>query len=399
MKAVDQFDVKAQDALRMVLLEELTGSHNDSALLKEHYDWLQELTSISKKTLKRFFREKIKVGPQTRNLLAAIALGKKEDLNSFSEGQSDYYLVFLESLQPEISRSDEIAKPNPPNPEFREILSACYEEDGFISLPEGIHSCLPLKAVRKRLVSDNDRFSLTQLVKNDQQELPVSGALLFNHTQPLLLGEAGMGKTTFARSLSYQWAVAKNENSVVPIYVDLKSPYYSRNENGVFDFLLTRYFGQHLDWMVAEFLERETTDYYLLLDGFDDLSVKEKDSLMHEIGNFSENVRYLILSRPYGFGDFGYPSRSVYEMLGFDYEGKETFLRSYIHEYGIHIELSFLVRYLQNHPVLSRLSRSPLSLLRIAGLTGNEMLYSLLDDVKSGLDLQHLLNNHFGERI
>lgn len=398
MKAVDQIDLRAQDALRAAILKELTGSYQDHALLKEHYDRLQELTSISKKTLKRFFREKIKVGPQTRNLLAAIALGRKEDLNSLSESQKDYYLIFLESLQ------NDNREPTTPTSdlsltfEFRKVLSDCYQADEFQHRAGADDLYIPLKAVKKRLERENQPFLVSMGNKNQQQVLTLDALLLFNHIRPLLIGEAGMGKTTFARHLCHEWSTVEKQESTVPVYIDLKSKEYGRKEQGVFDFLLHRYFGQDLDWMVMEFLENESAGYYLLLDGFDDLSVKEKETLMEEISNFSEDVRYLILSRPYGFHDFNYPSRSVYEMLGFDAQGRDVFLARYLKQHNIELTLPFLNNYLQKHPVLSVLSKSPLNLSRIAALATSESFYSTLDQIKSEIDLLHIFNNHLATR-
>ena len=149
--------------------------------------------------------------------------------------------------------------------------------------------------------------------------------------------------------------------------------------------------------MVIEFLEKESAGYYLLLDGFDDLLVEEKEILMREIKEFSEDVRYLILSRPYGFHDFNYTSRSVYEMLGFDENGCEAFLNHYFGNRDIDIDLAFLHHFLRSHPVLSVLSKSPLNLTRIAALTSSSPdVYALLEKVESEIDLLHLFNSYLG---
>lgn len=396
MKAVDHTDLRAQEALREAILKELTGSYHDQALLKEHYDRLQELTSISKKTLKRFFREKVKVGPQTRNLLAAIALGRMEDLNSLSESQNDYYLLFLESLKSQKREVIEPGKQDSIDPGFRSILFDCYQENIFEA--SSGEEYLPLRAVKKRLERGATSFSMSVNGRNFQQELNLDAHLLFSHTRPLLLGGAGMGKTTFAKQLCAQWSTIEKQESTVPIYIDLKSHEYGRKPQGVFDFLLRRYFGQELDWMVIEFLEKEAAGYYLLLDGFDDLSAKEKEVLMNEVNDFSEDVRYLILSRPYGFHDFTYPSRSVYEMLGFEEVGRDLFLSRYFKEHNIDLVLPFLSGYLKKHPVLSILSKSPLNLSRIASLATADSFYSMLDKVESEVDLLHLYNNHLSRK-
>lgn len=392
MKAVDDMDLGSQEALRQAILKEMTGSYHDQALLKEHYDRLQELTNISKKTLKRFFREKIRVGPQTRNLLAAIALGRKEDLNSLSESQKDFYLIFLESLKSGKTVVKESGKRVSINPEFRSILFDCYQDSDFQVSSDDLY--LPLKAVKKRLDREGVNFSMSVNGRNFQQELHLDSDLLFSHSRPLLLGEAGIGKTTFAKQLCTQWSTIEKQESTVPVYVDLKSHEYSRKPQGVFDFLLRRYFGQELDWMVIEFLEKEAAGYYLLLDGFDDLSAKEKEVLMNEVNDFSEDVRYLILSRPYGFHDFSYPSRSVYKMLGFEEAGRDVFLARYFEQHGVDLALPFFSAYLKKHPVLSILSRSPLNLSRIAALATSQSFYSMLDKVESEVDLLHLCNNH-----
>ncbi|MCE7993983.1 MAG: NACHT domain-containing protein [Roseivirga sp.] len=397
MKTVDHIDLRAQDALREAILKELTGSHQDHALLKEHYDRLQELTSISKKTLKRFFREKIRVGPQTRNLLAAIALGRKDDLNGISENQKDYYLIFLESLQSTGKAPGNTANEHVINPEFRKVLSTYYQTAEFQKQGGVEHTYLPLKVVKKRLERDREHFSLPASGRNYRQELTLDALLLFSHTRPLLIGEAGMGKTTFARQLCREWSSIEKLESTVPIYVNLKSPEYNRKTQGVFDYLLSRYFGQDLDWMVIEFLEKEVAGYYLLLDGFDDLSVKEKEVLMREIDDYSEDVRYLILSRPYGFHDFSYPNRSLYEMQGFGKEECLRFLSHYFDNHDIDLALPFLINYLRKHPVLSQLSKCPLHLTRIAALATADAFYSLLDKVRSEVDLLHLFNNHMAD--
>jgi hypothetical protein len=396
MKPGEHTDRHAQDALREAILKELTGSYHGHELLKEHYDRLQELTNISKKTLKRFFREKIRVGPQTRNLLAAIALGRKEDLHGLSVNQQDYYLTFIESLDLTNTPEEKEPKNEVANPEFRKVLAKCYASESFFDKPLTGQVFLPLTAVKKRLERDIDHFTAAIGETRFTQELVLDALLLFNHSRPVLLGEAGLGKSAFARNLCLEWSSIDKQQGTVPIYIDLKSPSYNRGGHGVFDFLVSEYFGAQQDWMVIDFLENESAGYYLLLDGFDDLLVEEKESLMREVACFSADVRYLILSRPYGFHDFSYPSRSVYEVHGFDPKVAKKFLRQALVAQGQESDVDELCGYLRSHPVLSGLSRSPLNLKRIAALAPSDKLYTWLGDVSSELDLLHIFNSFTG---
>ena len=388
MLTIEQITAKGQEVLRQTLLKVLTGATEEEALLKEHYDSLHELTHISKKTLKRFFKEKSQVGPQTRNLLAAVALGRKEELLSLTEPHQDYYLTFLETLNTDWEA--DIPKPvnHQTSSELIERLAQYYLASSKDPKNRQRHdqastTYLPLYCWRKPIQerSFKDR---------QHQEVILTEKVLFNRNRPILVGEAGMGKTRFACQLCYDWAHQNEPQNLIPIYIDLKHDHYKPDGHGLIGFLLTRYFGNKLDWMVMDFIESKTEHYYFLLDGFDDLLPDEKQKLTEELNAISSEVNYAILSRPYGLNDFDIHSQVIYEIAGLDLSGQEQFIRQSIPEQSDSIKISSLMTFIHGHPVLSVLSRSPLYLyyvIKLAGATKNS--FSLLEGVKSGMELQN----------
>ena len=256
MLTIEQITAKGQEVLRQTLLKLLTGATEEEALLKEHYDSLHDLTHISKKTLKRFFKEKQQVGPQTRNLLAAVALGRKDELLSLAEPQQDYYLTFLETLNADWDA--EAPKPVSQEPSFEiiERLSKFYvaksRNPKLVQKGEYRPSgYLPLYCWRKPIRENSYK-------ERQHQEVMLSEGILFNREKPIIVGEAGMGKTRFAQQLCFNWAEQASSEARVPIYVDLKHEHYKPEGPGLIGFLLTRYFGSKMDWMVMDFLESYT---------------------------------------------------------------------------------------------------------------------------------------------
>lgn len=381
MNSVDQVTGLGLDALRKAIIVALTGSQDEEALLKEHYDNLQDLTNISKKTLKRFFRDKAQIGPQTRNLLAAIALGKEEDLIlSLSENQN-YYLDFLNSHGTEtVAKLEEPTKSSTWH--FGKALASHYE--GFKSnIPYAMLSCVRKNIERRANLSGNL-----------QQEISLNAGVLARHSRLLITGEAGMGKSYFARNICFSWSQLHNHESNVPIYIDLKSPAFNRTDVGISSFILSHYFESKMDWMVLDYLERNVEHYFFVLDGFDDLTTIEKNTLMEELKSFSKEVSYVILSREYGFQDHPYPVRTLYEICGFNLEAQELFIRSSLTEMSDDLDQASLLTYIHSNELLSVLARCPMHLYHLVCVAAKTKSFKLLQGIRSGIELRQLFNQY-----
>ena len=391
MLTIDQLTAKGQEALRERLLRLLTGSTKEEALLKEHYDSLHDLTHISKKTLKRFFKDKVQVGPQTRNLLAAIALGRKEELLSLSEPQQDYYLTFLETLSTDWLKNEPKPDAKTPSADISAYLSRYYRAGAKV--PGSLFDIKDKHLAYAPLLCCRRPWRETRIKERQHQEVVLEKSILFSRNRPILIGEAGMGKTSFANQICFNWADKESPSEPIPIYIDLRHEHYNRERHGIIGFLLTRYFGSKNDWMVMDFLEREPQSYYLLLDGYDDLSPLEKESLFKELNAICTEMSYAILSRPYGLNDYQLPDQLIYEIAGLDLPGQEQMIRQFIPETNSSLKVSSFMAFIHGQPVLSALSRSPLCLIYMIKLVmARENSFSQLEGIRSGLDLQHTYN-------
>jgi len=381
MNSVDQATNLGMDALRSAIIQILTGATDEEALLKEHYDNLCGLTHISKKTLKRFFKDKAHVGPQTRNLLAAVALGKSYELDGPASGSNTYYLEFLNSLNPVSSESMNEAPPRSVW-QFGKALAQHYHKL-YASLEFSPLNCIRVNTEKGLRYSNKPKTEVDLNIK-----------ILTRHPQVLITAEAGMGKSTFARYLCQSWAKLDNPDTDIPVYIDLKNLDFERQTLGISSFLMSQYFESRFDWMVLDFLERNTDRYYFILDGFDDLTSKEKNTLMNDLHAFSPSVQFIILSRPYGFQDFAYPSRALYHISGFKLESQESFVKNFLSEIQSDLDPISFMTYIHSHKVLTTLARSPMHLYRLVSLAAKTKTFKRLQDIKSGIELQQLFNRY-----
>ena len=381
MNSIDQATNAGMEALRSVIIQALTGTNDEESLLKEHYDNLCDLTHISKKTLKRFFKDKAHVGPQTRNLLAAVALGKENELEGSDSGNTTYYLEFLNSIETTEIKQFSTSSTNLAW-QFGKTLAQHYDKV-FSSL-----EFCPLSCVRLSIEKGNRYPDKTN------SEIDLNAKLMVRHRQVLVVAEAGMGKTTFARHLCLSWAQLNNHDTDIPVYIDLKSLDFNRQAIGISKFLMSQYFEARFDWMVIDFLEHNTDHYYFILDGFDDLTSKEKNLLMDELHAFSSRMQFIIFSRPYGFQDFAHPSRSLYQISGFQLQAQEVFVKNYLSEIQSDLEPTSFMTYIHSHSILTTLARSPMHLYRLVSLAAKMKTFKKLEEINSGIELQQLFNRH-----
>lgn len=385
MHSVDQANNAGLNALRKAVIKVLTGNTDEEALLKEHFDSLIELTNISKKTLKRFFKDKAQIGPQTRNLLAAVALGRSNELEIMTSENQTYYLEFLstvKTLRGELQSADSYTSIPTSVWQFSQILAKCYEDqiDDQEFIP--IH-CVRLNIEQGARVADNLK-----------QEIELEAILSTRHSQVILTGEAGSGKTTYAQHICSSWTKSQDLERDIPIYIDLNSQKFDKQALGICSYLLNHYFEPGHDWMVLDFLESNVGRYYFILDGFDHLTTKGKSALLDDLYTYSPHVHYLILSRPYGFQDFAYPTRSLYQLCGFKLDSQETFVKKCLSEFGNDLDHTSLMTYIHSREILTSLSRSPMHLYRLVRLAARTKSFNLLQGIGSELELQQLFNKY-----
>ena len=383
MNSIDQVTSQGLDALREAIILALTGTKDEEALLKEHYDSLQDHTNISKKTLKRFIKDKTQIGPQTRNLLAAFALGKKDELISSSALNQNYYLDFLNHHTPETPEQPPSGLQT--NWHFGNSIAKRYASF------ERVKPRLTLKCVRKS-VEKKPRLS-----ENFKQEIVLNDELLTRHSQVLVTGEAGIGKSTFAKEICFEWSQGENHQNGIPIYIDLKSSSFTKTENAIYLYIIHQYFEPKQDWMVLDFLEQHPSQYYFILDGFDELTKSEKGLVIEELETYSSNVNFMIFSRTYGFQDFGYPARTLYFISGLDLVAQKKFVKNYLTEISDSLDQSSLLTYIHSHNVLSHLARSPMHLFRLVSLAAKTKSYKILQAITSGIELKQLYYQYVSE--
>jgi hypothetical protein len=205
-----------------------------------------------------------------------------------------------------------------------------------------------------------------------------------------LIGPPGSGKTTLLKWIARQLVLRPGESRfLLPLFVPLRS-YVLRKREGQEDSLLrcalrecgVRRQEQQWLWMfdVLSGMSSVWKDRVLvLLDGWDEVPVEDRASLLDEVRTLAYGFSVIVTSRPAAFSSRLAASR-VYEVADLASDASDTMIRRWFAGVGAPGQADALVRHLDLHPDLRRLARNPFLLTLLCGI-------SHLSRRREGLDL------------
>ncbi|MEO1261060.1 MAG: NACHT domain-containing protein, partial [Bacteroidota bacterium] len=198
-----------------------------------------------------------------------------------------------------------------------------------------------------------------------------SESILSNYEQNVIVGNPGVGKSTYARWLCYQWANETIKVDSALIYINLRELNFS-SKNPVLEYVKEEYLSESL-------LNKKKTKTKLrsfsqglkyILDGLDEIEQTNKfrlEKALQQLGGDTEYPPYMLLTRPYGLRNTYFQStRHVSEILGFNETQRVTyakrFLSKYKNNYNNTVTTNHFLELVDESPVLKDISFNPLML-------------------------------------
>ncbi len=256
---------------------------------------------------------------------------------------------------------------------------------------------------RAELISNNDFFAIEKegfAYKNNKKTRNeiftnyfsievVTERLIFRDKQVVLMGNPGVGKSTYARWLCHMWAIQRLRMESVPIYISCRE-LTSSHINSITAYINAVYYkGKHED--VSAFLSNPEFQYTLILDGYDEASFEQRSLLERDLDRLLEIGSYpsfALLTRPYALVDSPFKRiPTLYEFIGFNDVNLFKYVTAFFEKANRSQDIEAFLDFIISIDLLRDLSHNPLNLSYIASIYCSENGEEVLKSVQSTYDL------------
>ncbi len=218
--------------------------------------------------------------------------------------------------------------------------------------------------------------------------------VLAKHPRAIILGNPGVGKSTFARQTCNQWATGGHKSRQPLIYVNLRD--YDTGQGrqlALWNYVCSMY-GLELDSSklnIKRTIQSLYEEFIFLLDGFDELPWKEQLDLVSALND--SPIKFVILSRPHGLvAHRNLNAKIVAEIYGFNLSTRHTYVTrmlSRCNESGI-LAPTTVTSMIDANPVLKYASYNPLLLSYIMQLLiRDNSSFEIVSKIDSIYELQN----------
>lgn len=198
-------------------------------------------------------------------------------------------------------------------------------EDFFISLSykERDKSAEDEQSLMRKEQSLKYRHATNSIAEDRFNTAEYLSSQVINHYNRLLVhGNAGIGKTTYAKWICNQWAIGKLNFNRMPIFVELKKLDFDSDENSIVAYIHQKYLSTFSKQSIKSTLDLMSNNFKYIFDGFDELNQIEKALFHSDLRGLTidpKNVSYLVLGRPYGYLNHGFNySEGIITIDGFN---------------------------------------------------------------------------------
>ena len=191
---------------------------------------------------------------------------------------------------------------------------------------------IELKQKEKLLLKEKESLaSKRDFFRMFTQEKYLTESFVSDHKKALVIGNPGVGKTTYARWLCYQWAKEKILKDKILLFIPLKELRFESNQNILINYIILHYGLTQNPHICLENLRKHAKDFKLILDGFDELSRQIQQKLLSDLSEIL-TISYLLLTRPYALLDNNVVSEAAIEILGYNEVSKTHYLNKIIEQ-------------------------------------------------------------------
>jgi energy-coupling factor transporter ATP-binding protein EcfA2 len=214
----------------------------------------------------------------------------------------------------------------------------------------------------------------------------------------LVLGNPGVGKSTFVRWLCYLWSKDSNTTgNVIPLYIQLKGLEFGNNKNAIIDYIYRNYLaGDSSDDRDLHGVLRTVHSFvWFILDGYDELSDYQKERLFIHLQEISSNCKYILASRPYGIlNNYDFKCDQLIQLDGFDTSNVNNYIDIFLqkNEVANGKTKERLLEIINCNPTLTDFAHNPLMLSFIVYIyLSDDNADAVLREIQTRFDLQRVV--------
>lgn len=236
----------------------------------------------------------------------------------------------------------------------------------------------------------------SELYSNYMSANIISEALVVNFEQSVIIGNPGVGKSTFARWLCYQWAKQEVKVPFILLYINLRQLDFNL-ANPILYYIIQEYAPncKNNPTSIETVLRNFSFDFKYILDGLDEIDQNDKVKLENELSqltNQKDLPPFILLSRPYGISNtFFQGVRHFNEILGFNETQRKSYINSVLQANPIKEKSpAEFIKLIEKNLVLKDISYNPLMLsyMVLIYLDKDEESHQLFSQIYSPYQLQ-----------
>lgn len=180
----------------------------------------------------------------------------------------------------------------------------------------------------------------------------------------LILGNPGVGKSTYAKWLCYNWVNEPLQDRSILIYIHLPEINFQESKgSAIAELCIKKYFKN--DQIDERYFIQSSKHFYFIFDSFDEIKDIDKIGLINEIRNLNI-LSYVILSRPYGIINHDIPIDTTYEILGFNEVTRLDYLYRFFKKSNNYDLYNPTKKLIEKNYIINEISFNPLLINHLA---------------------------------
>ena len=275
------------------------------------------------------------------------------------------------------------------------ILGELSMEDYYIALSYIDHKELKNRAslIQKEQEAAARKISRSAFNKRWIGTDYLNTDILESNQRIIIIGNPGIGKSTYARWFCYQWAAGKLTIPYVPLYIQLRGVDFSKDATCLLQYLHQTYFPNTAVEELKLVIQQQFDSYLFLFDGFDELAQDAKTKFEQELLALTQprgRARYILLSRPYGLLHRRFNQDLLLELDGFTESSIENYIRKFLKQNtNPNKSKQGLLKIIKKNPILKEYAYNPLMLSYIVLIyVTDDHPVPFLEGIESQYDLQ-----------
>ncbi len=280
------------------------------------------------------------------------------------------------------------------------VIGKIAMKDYFIQLSYVTKTEIRARESLVRNETELNALKIRRSIENNQQLTKdyVINFSLQSIQNLLVLGNPGVGKSTFCRWICHEWSQnPTTTNSVIPVYIQLKALDFRTSENLIVDYIRKNYLiaGSPRGADLHGLLRKVHPFVCFILDGFDELQEPQKHRLLYELQQVSSNSKYILASRPYGIiKEYDFKSDQLIQLDGFDASNINNYIDVFMQRNAMARgkNREHLMEIINFNPTLTDFAHNPLMLSFIVYIyLSDDNADEILRRIQTRFDLQQVV--------